>query len=90
MENERYRIIVKTASQGIWTIDDQNLTTLANRALAEMLGYEPQEMLGKSVFDFIAPRSSRRRSAVSDFVERASMSSLSFRFAPRTATRSGR
>jgi diguanylate cyclase (GGDEF)-like protein/PAS domain S-box-containing protein len=55
MENERYRIIVETASQGIWTIDEKNVTTLANRALAEMLGYEPQEMLGKSVFDFIAP-----------------------------------
>jgi diguanylate cyclase (GGDEF)-like protein/PAS domain S-box-containing protein len=55
VENERYRIIVETASQGIWTIDEKDLTTLANRALAEMLGYEPQEMLGKSVFDFIAP-----------------------------------
>jgi diguanylate cyclase (GGDEF)-like protein/PAS domain S-box-containing protein len=55
MWNERYRIIVETASQGIWTIDEKNLTTLANRALAEMLGYEPQEMLGKSVFDFMDP-----------------------------------
>jgi diguanylate cyclase (GGDEF)-like protein/PAS domain S-box-containing protein len=53
--DERYRIIVETASEGIWTIDENDLTTLANRALAVMLGYEPQEMLGKSVFDFIAP-----------------------------------
>ena len=55
MRNERYRVIVETASEGIWTIDEKNLTTLANRALAEMLGYEPQEMLGKSVFDFMDP-----------------------------------
>ena len=53
--NDRYRIIVETATEGIWTIDEKNLTTLANPALAEMLGYEPQEMLGKSVFDFIDP-----------------------------------
>jgi diguanylate cyclase (GGDEF)-like protein/PAS domain S-box-containing protein len=53
MRNERYRVIAETASEGIWTIDEKNLTTLANRALAEMLGYEPQEMLGKSVFDFM-------------------------------------
>src|ERR1700682_2556778 len=51
----RYRIIVETASEGIWTIDEKNLTTLANRALAEMLGYEPQEELGKSGFDFMDP-----------------------------------
>jgi diguanylate cyclase (GGDEF)-like protein/PAS domain S-box-containing protein len=55
MRNERYRVIIETASEGIWTIDEKNLTTLANRALAEMLGYEPQEMLGKSVFDFMDP-----------------------------------
>jgi diguanylate cyclase (GGDEF)-like protein/PAS domain S-box-containing protein len=55
MRSERYRVITETASEGIWTIDEKNLTTLANRALAEMLGYEPQEMLGKSVFDFIDP-----------------------------------
>jgi diguanylate cyclase (GGDEF)-like protein/PAS domain S-box-containing protein len=55
MRNERYRVIVETASEGIWTIDEKNLTTLANRALAEMLGYEPREMLGKSVFDFMDP-----------------------------------
>jgi diguanylate cyclase (GGDEF)-like protein/PAS domain S-box-containing protein len=55
MWNERYRIVVETASEGIWTIDEKNLTTLANPALAEMLGYEPQEMLGKSIFDFVEP-----------------------------------
>ena len=52
---DRYRIVVETASEGIWTIDEKNLTTLANRALAEMLGYEPQEMLGRSMFEFMDP-----------------------------------
>src|ERR1700694_3664111 len=52
---DRYRIIVETASEGIWTIDEKTLTTLATRALAEMLGYEPQEMLGRSMFEFMEP-----------------------------------
>jgi PAS domain S-box-containing protein len=55
MSNDRNRIIVETAAEGIWTIDEKNLTTLANPALVEMLGYEPQEMLGKSMFDFMDP-----------------------------------
>jgi PAS domain S-box-containing protein len=55
LSNDRYRIIVETATEGIWTIDEKKLTTLANPALATMLAYEPQEMLGKSVFDFIDP-----------------------------------
>jgi diguanylate cyclase (GGDEF)-like protein/PAS domain S-box-containing protein len=53
LSDERYRIIVETASEGIWTIDENNLTTFVNRALAKMLGYEPQEMLGRTVFDFM-------------------------------------
>jgi diguanylate cyclase (GGDEF)-like protein/PAS domain S-box-containing protein len=55
LSDERYRIIVETASEGIWTIDQNNLTTFVNRALAKMLGYEPREMLGRTVFDFMDP-----------------------------------
>jgi diguanylate cyclase (GGDEF)-like protein/PAS domain S-box-containing protein len=55
MWDERYRMIVETASEGIWTVDELNLTTVVNPALAEMLGYEPREMLGKSIFDFMDP-----------------------------------
>jgi diguanylate cyclase (GGDEF)-like protein/PAS domain S-box-containing protein len=55
MWRQRGRIIVETASEGIWTLDEKNRTTVANRALAEMLGYEPQEMLGRSMFDFMDP-----------------------------------
>ncbi|MHB9029984.1 MAG: sensor histidine kinase, partial [Candidatus Latescibacterota bacterium] len=52
---ERYRHIVETANEGIWTIDAENRTTFVNRRMAEMLGYAPEEMLGKTPFDFIPP-----------------------------------
>src|ERR1700693_5838261 len=55
LSDERYRIIVETASEGIWTIDQNNLTNFVNRALAKMLVYEPQAMLGRTVFDFMDP-----------------------------------
>jgi diguanylate cyclase (GGDEF)-like protein/PAS domain S-box-containing protein len=55
LPDERYRIIVETASEGIWMIDESDLTTFVNPALVAMLGYRPKEMLGRSVFDFIDP-----------------------------------
>jgi len=53
LQDERYRIIVETASEGIWTIDENDLTTFVNPALAAMLCCRREEMLGRSVFDFI-------------------------------------
>lgn len=53
--DERYRIIVETATEGICTIDTHNTITFVNRALTEMLGYGREEMLGTSAFDFIDP-----------------------------------
>jgi PAS domain S-box-containing protein len=50
---QRYRRIVDTASEGIWELDEHYATTLANRRMAEMLGYEPEEMEGKSVGEFL-------------------------------------
>ena len=50
---QRYRRLVDTASEGIWELDEHYATTLANRRMAEMLGYEPQEMTGKSVGEFL-------------------------------------
>ncbi|MDJ0659373.1 MAG: PAS domain S-box protein [Crocosphaera sp.] len=50
---EKYRQIVETASEGIWIIDQENKTSFINQQMAEMLGYEIQEIMGKSLFDFI-------------------------------------
>ncbi len=49
----RYSQLVDTLQEGIWTIDDQGITTFVNPALAEMLGYQVNEMLGKHLFDFM-------------------------------------
>lgn len=47
------RTIVETAHEGIWTVDRASRTTYINRRAAEMLGYEPEEMLGRTVFEFM-------------------------------------
>src|SRR5688572_20371488 len=45
---ERYRLIVETANEGIWTVDHDSSITFVNRRFADMLGYTPEEMLGRS------------------------------------------
>ena len=50
---EKYRQLVETAQEGIWTIDQNGVTTFVNPAMASMLGYRVEELIGKNVFDFV-------------------------------------
>ncbi|MGQ9843017.1 MAG: PAS domain S-box protein, partial [Spirochaetota bacterium] len=52
LSQEQYRILVETATEGIWKIEN-HVTTYVNHAMAHMLGYTPQEMIGKPIFDFV-------------------------------------
>ena len=51
----RYRRIVDTTNEGIWSIDEQAVTNFVNRRMAEMLGYAPEEMIGRSLLSFVFP-----------------------------------
>jgi PAS domain S-box-containing protein len=50
---ERYRLIVETATEGIWTLDRQARTSWCNAVMADMLGYRADEMVGRSIFAFM-------------------------------------
>ncbi len=50
---ERYRRIVQTAEEGIWTIDALSLTDYVNPKMAQMMGYKAEEMLGRPISDFL-------------------------------------
>lgn len=50
---ERYRTIVATAHEGIWVIDAAAITTYVNQHLADMLGYAVDEMIGRSLYEFM-------------------------------------
>ena len=49
----RYRDIVETATEGIWTIDARSLTSFVNPKMAQMLGYSAAEMMGRPLTDFM-------------------------------------
>src|SRR5258706_7178914 len=50
---ERYRRIVETANEGIWTIDAQARISFVNPTMQKMLGYTEAEMLGRPIADFV-------------------------------------
>lgn len=50
---KRYRIIVETTSEGICLIDHFSQMSFVNSAMARMLGYTPEQMLERSMEDFI-------------------------------------
>jgi PAS domain S-box-containing protein len=67
-ESERkYRQIIELAHEGIWQIDADSRTVFVNSALAAMLGYEPDEMLGRHLFDFM---DDRQREHIDEILDR--------------------
>jgi len=50
---ERYRNLFETTHEGIWVFDSDEVTTLANGRMAEMLGYKKEEIIGKPITDFM-------------------------------------
>jgi PAS domain S-box-containing protein len=52
LSEERFRLIVEAAQEGIWTLDAEGHTTYVNHFMARMLGYIPDEMLGRHVLSF--------------------------------------
>jgi PAS domain S-box-containing protein len=65
---QRYRRIIETTLEGVWTIDAESKTTFVNQKMAEMLGYTVEEIMGASLFEFldeegkaIAERNAERR-----------------------------
>jgi PAS domain S-box-containing protein len=50
---QKYRQIVETSIEGIWLLDSEARTNYVNRRMGELLGYTSDEMLGRSLFDFM-------------------------------------
>ena len=52
---EQYRHIVEHTVDGIVKLDMRQRLLFVNRRFAEMLGYEPADMIGASLFDYMSP-----------------------------------
>jgi len=51
---EKYRNIVETANEGIIIIDDKATITFANHKMTDIFGYDVEEGIGRSLWDFIS------------------------------------
>jgi PAS domain S-box-containing protein len=56
----RYRQLVTLCSEGIWSIDASDRTDYVNPPMAAMLGQRPEDMLGRSLFDFMDERAAHQ------------------------------
>jgi PAS domain S-box-containing protein len=50
---EKYRLIVDTAEEGIWLATTDGKATFVNQKMADMLGYSKEEILGKAGTEFL-------------------------------------
>lgn len=51
----QYRLLVETSQDMIWSVDIDGIITFVNPAVKQIYGYEPQEMIGRALIDFISP-----------------------------------
>src|SRR5262249_36192427 len=51
--DEKFRVMVETANEGIWMLDADARITFINPRMAEMLGYPPEQLLGRLKWDFL-------------------------------------
>ena len=50
---ERFRALVESTSDIIWQVDEKAVYTYISPKVKDILGYEPQEIVGKTPFDLI-------------------------------------
>jgi PAS domain S-box-containing protein len=57
---EKFRSLVETTSDWVWELDENGVLTYVSPRVADILGYEVKEMLGKTPFDYMPPEEARR------------------------------
>jgi PAS domain S-box-containing protein/putative nucleotidyltransferase with HDIG domain len=51
--DERFRNLVENTSDWVWEVNEKAVYTYVSPKVREILGYEPQEVLGKAIFDLM-------------------------------------
>jgi PAS domain S-box-containing protein len=57
---DRLRDLIETTSDWIWEVDKNGVYTYASQRVRDVLGYEPEEVIGKTPFDLMPPEEAKR------------------------------
>ncbi|PKG23874.1 sensor domain-containing protein [Niallia nealsonii] len=59
-EMDRFRALVEQVNDWIWEVDHTGIYTYASPRVKDMLGYEPEEVIGKTPFDLMPEWEAKR------------------------------
>lgn len=62
--NQYYRDLVEVTSDFIWEVNKNGVYTYVSPKIYDILGYQPEEVLGKTPFDLMPPEEAQRISRV--------------------------
>jgi two-component system cell cycle sensor histidine kinase/response regulator CckA len=57
---KRYQDLVETLSDWVWEVDGNAVYTYVSPKVRDLLGYEPEEVIGKTPFDLMPPAEAHR------------------------------
>ena len=60
----RFRSLVETTSDWVWEVDQSGFYTYASPKVKDLLGYEPEEVIGKRAFDLMPAGEAERVAAL--------------------------
>ncbi len=60
----RFQTLVETLGEWVWEVDSKGIYTYVSPNIKNLLGYEPEEVMGKSPFDLMPPEESQRVAGV--------------------------
>jgi PAS domain S-box-containing protein len=78
---EKYRNLVEYTTDWVWEMDYEGKLTYSNHNISDLLGYEPEEMIGRTHFEFLIPEHSEHSRKV--FQENKSFQHLQCTFRHR-------
>jgi PAS domain S-box-containing protein len=64
----KFRALVESSSDWIWEIDARGIYTYASPRIYEMLGYTPEEIIGKTPLDLAPPEEMQRSRGILDAI----------------------
>ncbi len=57
---EKFRALVETTSDWVWEVDENGIYTYSSPQVTDLLGYRPEDVIGKTPFDFMPPDEAQR------------------------------